>query len=99
MKAGFHIWKGLCADASWRWQDREGNYELFENKVSKGMVPYRPYSLVDARVSWSEVRRGISYNIYAEVNNVLNHKYFDYGNVPQPGIIAKAGLVVGFGRR
>lgn len=99
VKAGFHIWKGLCADASWRWQDREGNYELFENKVSKGMVPYRPYSLVDVRVSWSEVRRGISYNIYAEVNNVLNHKYFDYGNVPQPGTIAKAGLVVGFGRR
>lgn len=91
VKAGFHIWKGLCADAMWRWQDRVGNYELFENKVSTGRLePYRPYSLVDARLSWNSG----CYSVYAEVNNLLNHKYYDYGNIPQPGIIAKAGLIV-----
>lgn len=106
VKAGFHIWSGLCADATWRWQERVGNYELFENKVSTGRLePYRPYSLVDARVSWTSepVRRSSGrrafpgYSIYVEVNNVLNHKYYDYGNIPQPGIIAKAGLIVNIG--
>lgn len=95
VKADFHIWKGLCANASWRWQERVGNYELFENKVSMGMVPYRPYSLVDLRLSWAaSCGRKFSYSVYAEVNNLLDHKYFDYGNVPQPGLMAKAGLVV-----
>lgn len=106
VKAGFHIWSGLCADATWRWQERVGNYELFENKVSTGRLEsYRPYSLVDARVSWtsepvhrSSGRRAFpGYSIYVEVNNVLNHKYYDYGNIPQPGIIAKAGLIINIG--
>ena len=103
VKAGFHIWKGLCADAIWRWQDRVGNYELFENKVSTGRLePYRPYSLVDARLSWTMGTKGVKrcrpgYSFYVEVNNLLNHKYYDYGNIPQPGIIAKAGVIVNVG--
>lgn len=100
VRADFHIWKNLSANAAWRWQEREGNYELFENKVSKGMVAYRPYSLVDVRLSWdSAFRRGPSYNVYVEVNNLLDHKYFDYGNVPQPGIMAKAGIILNVGLR
>lgn len=102
VKADFHIWKGLCANASWRWQERVGNYEKFENKVSLGTVAYRPYSLVDARLSWTDKFRNtgktaLSYSVYAEVNNMLNHTYYDYGNVPQPGITAKAGLIVNVG--
>lgn len=104
VKAGFHIWSGLCADATWRWQERVGNYELFENKVSAGRLePYRPYSLVDARISWASGLRHRSrraapgYSLYVEVNNLLNHKYYDYGNIPQPGIVAKAGVIVNVG--
>ena len=64
------------------------------------MVAYRPYSLVDVRLSWdSAFRRGPSYNVYVEVNNLLDYKYFDYGNVPQPGIMAKAGIIVNVGLR
>ena len=36
-------------------------------------------------------------SFYVEVNNLLNHKYYDYGNIPQPGIIAKAGVIVNVG--
>ncbi len=98
VKADFHIWKGLCANASWRWQERMGNYELFCDNVSEGMVSYRPYSLVDARLSWaSSFRHGTKYSIYVEINNLLDHKYYDYGNVPQPGIMAKAGMIVNVG--
>lgn len=100
VKSDFHICKGLTANLSWRWQERVGNYELYVDKVSQGMRRYRPYSLVDARVCWTPERKSRAfggYSIYAEVNNVLNHKYYDYGNVPQPGIIAKAGIILNVG--
>ena len=100
VKADFHIWNGLCANVSWRWQDRVGNYELFENKVSTGnMVSYKPYSLLDARLSWTSgygksSSRHTGYSFYVEVNNILDKEYYDYGNIPQPGIMAKAGVIV-----
>lgn len=103
VKADFHVWNGLCANASWRWQDRVGNYELFENKVSTGnMVSYKPYSLLDARLSWTSgygksSPRRTGYSFYVEVNNILDKEYYDYGNIPQPGIMAKAGVIVNVG--
>ena len=74
----------LDATVFLRWQDRVGAYTDFSNNV----CDYRPYALVDARVSWSQPR----YKVYAQVNNLLdNRSYVDYGNVPQPG----AWFVVG----
>ena len=53
---------------------------------------------MDARLSWaSSFRHGTKYSIYVELNNLLDHKYYDYGNVPQPGIMAKAGMIVNVG--
>ena len=53
------------------------------------MVAYEPYSLLDARMSWDKS----SYRVYAESNNLLNRTYYDYGNIPQPGIWVRAGAV------
>lgn len=81
-QANFRIWKLLEMNVSYRWQDRMGNYQ-------KGnlMVPYEPYSLVDARLSWNAPQ----YKIYVEGNNLLNKTYYDHGNIPQPGIWVRAG--------
>jgi len=88
---GFNIWKSLGADLSWRWQDRVGNYERYDKLAPTGqMVSYKPYSLVDLRFAWT---RKI-YSVYLEANNLLDHTYYDYGNIPQPGITVKAGIVV-----
>ena len=53
------------------------------------MRPYRPYSLIDTRLSWDDAR----FRLYAEANNLLNKTYYDYGNIPQPGIWVRAGAV------
>ncbi len=82
-QANLHVWRSLKLHVSYRWQDRMGNYE------SDGQtVPYRPYSLLDARLSWDTP----DYRLYAEANNLLNKTYYDYGNIPQPGIWLRAGM-------
>ena len=61
----------------YRWQDRMGSYTNVDGEVRN----YHPYSVVDARLNWS----ADTYSIYIEGNNLLSHRYVDYGNVPQPG--------------
>lgn len=101
-RADFHIWKGLVLGASWRWLDRSGDYEVFENLTSTGkVVPYVPYYVVDARLCWTDSfgRRnsGKDYSVYIEANNLTDNEYYDFGNIPQPGIIVKAGFSVNLG--
>ena len=48
---------------------------------------YKPYSLVDARLTWAKPR----YSLYVEANNLFDADYVDYGNVPQPGLWIIAG--------
>ena len=87
--ADLRIWRKLLLNLSWRWQDRVGGYELFENKVSTGrVVPYGPYHLVDARIGWYSDR----YRIYAEADNLLDKTYYDHGNIPQPGLWLRLGF-------
>ena len=87
-KLGLNILPNLNFDASYRYQERVGSYADTEG-VSRS---YKPYSLVDARLSWDKPR----YGVYLEVNNLLDASYVDYGNVPQPGLWIMAGAVLNF---
>lgn len=49
---------------------------------------YTPYSLVDARVNWNAG----TWMLFLEANNILDHTYYDFGHIPQPGIWFKAGV-------
>ena len=74
----------LTLDATLRYQDRAGQYTDFDGSVND----YRPYALVDARLSWQQR----AYELYLKANNLLNTSYRDYGLVPQPGRWIIAGL-------
>ena len=83
--------------ASWtlRWQDRMGSYILYEDAQSTGqLVPYNPYATLDLRLRWTARH----YELWAEATNLLNHRYYDLGNIPQPGIVVLAGIRVNFNR-
>ena len=68
----------------YRWQDRMGSYTDTDGTVCS----YHPYSVLDGRLAWS----ADSYSVYLEGNNLTNHQYVDYGNVPQPGAWIMAGF-------
>ena len=68
----------------YRWQDRMGSYTDTDGVVCN----YHPYSVLDGRLAWS----ADSYSVYVEGNNLTNHQYVDYGNVPQPGAWIMAGF-------
>ena len=63
-----------------------GSYTDTEGNV----CDYHPYSIVDGRLAWN----ADAYSVYLEANNLLNYRYVDYGNVPQPGCWLKAGVSI-----
>ena len=83
----------LTAAWTFRWQDRMGSYILYEDAKSTGqLVPYDPYATLDLKLRWTAKH----YELWAEATNITNHRYYDLGNIPQPGIIVLAGARVKF---
>lgn len=82
--------------ASWylNYQDRNGNYSKYD-AVSKtsSETPYQPFWVLDGRVNW---KPGILV-FFAEVSNIFNTDYFDFGNIAQPGRWFKAGASIELG--
>ena len=78
-----HIWKELDLGINYRYQDRMGTY----SDVDGNVCDYKPYSIVDARLSWNAPK----YKLYLEANNLFDKTYVDYGNIPQPGTWVMAG--------
>ena len=69
---------------------------LFRSNI----VKLKPYSVLDARLYWTgsfcrETDR--HYTVYLEADNLTDNEYFDHGNIPQPGIVVKAGMSVDLG--
>lgn len=72
----------LSASWSFRWQQRMGSYLVYENAKSTGEIkPYAPYGLLDLKILWTQPR----YDITLSLNNLTSHRYYDLGNVQQPG--------------
>ena len=71
------LWKQLSLGINFRWQDRVGQYTDFDGVVQD----YRPYALVDARLSWQQPK----YQVYLEANNLFDKDYVDFGHVEEPG--------------
>ena len=70
-----------------------GSYILYEDAKSTGqLVPYDPYATLDLKLRWTAKH----YELWAEATNITNHRYYDLGNIPQPGIIVLAGARVKF---
>ena len=83
--------KALTACWTLRWQDRMGSYILYTDAKSTGqLVPYKPYATLDLKIRWSEPH----YELWVEGTNLTNHRYYDLGNIPQPGLIILAGARV-----
>lgn len=85
------IFSALSASWAFRWQERMGSYIIYENNKSTGVAhPYSPYALFDLKLMWQKPR----YEIALSLNNLTNRRYYDLGNVEQPGFWLMASAKV-----
>ena len=85
----------LSASLTYRWQERMGSYIRYDAlrqpdgtvSYAQARTAYRPYGLLDLRLSWAAPK----YDVYVEGNNLTSHRYYDLGNVRQPGFWLMAG--------
>jgi vitamin B12 transporter len=66
---------------------RYGSYMKYENDLAGELTPYEDFFLSDVRVY---LNCG-SWQAFADVSNVFNEKYFDMGNIEQPGRWIRVG--------
>lgn len=89
------IFSRLSAEWNLRWQDRMGSFQRFfdpymedgKQKWHSSLTAYSPYTLLDVKLKWVAPR----YSLFIEGNNLTSHRYYDIGNVLQPGFWCMAG--------
>ena len=77
VQADFRLWDKLSADLSWRYVDR-----------NTGSALLTPYALLDAKLSYEFPHL----TLYLRANNLLDRTWYDFGDIPQPGLWLLAGL-------
>ena len=77
----------MTATWSLRWQDRMGGYV---DAKTKNLISYYPYATLDLKLQWDEPK----WLVYVQATNLTNKRYYDFGNVRQPGCWVLAGARV-----
>jgi len=74
-------------DMAWNltYNDRAGDYADFTTGLR---TAYLPYLLISSRISWKLNQ----FLIYADVNNLLNTEFVDFGGLSQPGFHGILGV-------
>ena len=88
----FRFFQHLQVSGYVSWQKRMGGYLDASRGAANQYTKYSPYAVADIKLSWDA--RPCS--LFLSLENVGNHKYFDYGNVPQPGFVCLGGVSVRF---
>ncbi|WP_347840201.1 TonB-dependent receptor domain-containing protein [uncultured Draconibacterium sp.] len=84
---------GLTFDLRFVFQDREGTYTLFENKLPVDEVNYEAFAVFDIKLNYQQKK----YSVFVSVNNIFDKEYNDIGNVIQPGRWFKTGIIYKIG--
>lgn len=86
-----HVISHLSASWSLRLQRREGAYVSYSGGQSTGrLVPYGTHAILDGKLIWQQS----GYGIFLEAQNLTATRYYDLGNVRQPGLFLLAGASV-----
>ena len=88
-EVNIHPIQGLNIRFDTRLVERIGNYILYENRASTGILqPYKPYCITDMEIGY-QTKWG---RLFATINNLFNKTYVDFGNVTQAGFYGQLGI-------
>lgn len=83
--SGFELGLGFGIDARVSYQEREGTYYSYAKDAE---LPYDNVFLMASRIHYT-----YKYiNVYLDIDNILDSKYQDIGNIIQPGRWARLGF-------
>ncbi len=80
----------LSTTVSFRYQKRMGQYLKYEDLKPTQKVDYPAFTTMDISLNYNLK----NFNIYCNLNNIYNTKYFDLGNVPQAGFWVICGVSI-----
>ncbi len=84
------------AALTYLWQQRMGGYVKYspsaDGKYVASNVSYHPYGLLNVKVNWT----GDRCDFYLEGKNLTSYRYYDVGNVQQPGFWLMTGAKLKF---
>lgn len=89
-------WSHLSANCSFRLQNRKGGFIKYIPNInvdgvtdySTSFEKYKTFGILSLKMSWTDDK----YELYLEGDNITNVKYYDIGNVRQPGFCLMTGL-------
>ena len=82
------IYKGLSISGNFSFNSRKGTYKSFAENPIGQVKSYPNYALLDVRLQYSYR----AFSVYVEASNLLNVKYYDIGDLVQPGTWARIGI-------
>jgi len=83
------IWNKFSASWNVSYLDRSGTYDANSVYGAPSVIKnFTPYFLLNGRLLWSQKK----VDVFADVNNLLNTTYADYGGLTQPCINATIGI-------
>jgi vitamin B12 transporter len=83
-----HFARNFNIDLKFVYQDREGTFTSYENDNWAGEVEYNPFWLIDGKINY-KIK---NINLFVSATNLFNNKYYDIGNIEQPGRWIKSGI-------
>ena len=88
------IYKSISIDYLLHYHQRVGQYLHYDTQTQlETPKDYNPYTLLDIQLNW-QIKQ---LHFYANISNIFNVEYQDYGNVKQPGRWFSLGVKKGIG--
>jgi iron complex outermembrane receptor protein len=88
------IYKDLGIDYTFTFKKRKGEYTSFADNPAGSPRTYPAYTLIDLKLyyEWKNI------HFFVEISNLLNRRYFDFGDLEQSGIWFRGGIKCHAGR-
>jgi iron complex outermembrane receptor protein len=76
------IYENLSMGYVFHYHNRVGEFQKYDSQTRTfSNKEYSPYALFDMRLMWKYKQ----FKVFADISNVFDVQYFDYGNLPQAG--------------
>ncbi|MDR2979207.1 MAG: TonB-dependent receptor [Bacteroidales bacterium] len=88
VSASHTIWKSFSIDYAVSFRKRKGEYTSYKINENGATATYPTYAMVDLKLNYHHTLG----DLFIEVSNLFNQKYFDLGDLEQAGIWIVGGV-------